>query len=377
MVYYCASKKRLFLLGLIFFIIMSISGIYALTNEVINSTESTLSTSFVDIEIKEYNKDNNEFTEDGRGVMPGEDISLIPRINNLGIECYIRAKLSYTINGKEYNELEFIDGNYKNWTKDNGYYYYSSILNKNSSVDLFNNVHIPDSLSDQDNATIVVNIIVEAVQAKNFDGRVSSWNGVNIIKAVDRSYEVDPSGDSTIIYENDAERYIQISDNFFGNLGNLLPGDSESETVIIKNNGRNKINYYVSLEYDELTEEEKNLLNNINLIIKKENGTILSESKLYNFEKVLLGTYNLNDTENISFEVSLPKELDNEFSKIIAKVRWKFSVDLIDYNETPTNPVTGKFVFKWSIALFLLSALGFLIVLILERKLNDNIENNN
>ena len=94
MVYYCASKKRLFLLGLLFFIIMSISGIYALTNEVINSTESTVSTSYVDIEIKEYNGNNTEFTEDGKHVMPGEDISLVPRINNLGIDCYIRAKIS-------------------------------------------------------------------------------------------------------------------------------------------------------------------------------------------------------------------------------------------------------------------------------------------
>ena len=355
---------------------MSISGIYALTNEVINNTESTVSTSFVDIEIKEYNGDNTVFTDDGKHVMPGEDISLVPRINNLGIDCYIRAKISYTINGREYDELEFINGNYQSWTKSNGYYYYNGILAKSSSVDLFNNVHIPDSLNDQNSATIIVNIIVEAIQAKNFDGEISSWNGVNVIKAVDRSYNVDPSGDSTVIYENEAEKYIRISDNFFGNLGNLLPGDSVSETVTIHNNGRNKINYYVSLEHDELTEEEKNLLNNINLIIKKENGTILSESKLYSLNKTLLGTYNLNDTENIIFEVSLPKELDNEFSKILAKVRWKFSVDLIDYNENPINPETGKFVFKWSIALFLLSALGFLIVLILERKINDDIETN-
>ena len=116
-------------------------------------------------------------------------------------------------------------------------------------------------------------------------------------------------------------------------------------------------------------------MNNINLVIKKENGTILSESKLYNLNKTLLGTYNLNDSENIIFEVSLPKELDNEFSKILTKVRWKFSVDLIDYSEDTINPETGKFVFKWSIALFLLSALGLIIVLILEKRLNDNIEN--
>ena len=42
---------------------MFISGIYSLNDE-INKTESGLSTSAVDIEIKEYNQNNEPFDED-------------------------------------------------------------------------------------------------------------------------------------------------------------------------------------------------------------------------------------------------------------------------------------------------------------------------
>ena len=85
---YCASKKRLFLLGLVLFSCMCISGIYSLADEM-NQTESGLSTSAVDNEIREYNQNNEPFLEDGKIVMPGDEIILIPRINNLGIECYL------------------------------------------------------------------------------------------------------------------------------------------------------------------------------------------------------------------------------------------------------------------------------------------------
>ena len=173
-VFYCASKKRLFLLGLVFFFIMCISGIYSLSDEM-NKTESGLSTSAVDIEIQEYNQNNEPFSENGKIVMPGDEIMLIPRINNLGIECYIRAKITYTINNENFDILNYIDGDYKSWNKDGDYYYYNSVLDKEESVDLFNRIEIPGNLSSAyQGKNVVVNIEVDAIQERNFDGNWSN-----------------------------------------------------------------------------------------------------------------------------------------------------------------------------------------------------------
>ena len=88
-----------------FFIVMCISGIYALANQ---TTNGTFSTSIVDIEIQTFKLDNDnnevEYNDEDKKVMPGDVISLIPKICNLGEDCYLRFKVNY------YNEnTDFID----------------------------------------------------------------------------------------------------------------------------------------------------------------------------------------------------------------------------------------------------------------------------
>ena len=99
------SKNRLFLLGIIFFILFSVSGIYALVDDVINNTESTISTSYVDIKLEEY-QNGEPYTKENEVVMPGEIVPLNTKISNLGIDCYVRAKIIYTLNNTARQELE-------------------------------------------------------------------------------------------------------------------------------------------------------------------------------------------------------------------------------------------------------------------------------
>lgn len=60
--------------------LMCVSRIYAL-----DSAQPTISTGAVDIDLKEYNNINEEFSENGKIVMPGETISLVPRVQNLKV----------------------------------------------------------------------------------------------------------------------------------------------------------------------------------------------------------------------------------------------------------------------------------------------------
>ena len=75
---------------------MSISGIYALTNQTPNGI---FSTGRVDIKIQTYqiNEQNEEiaYEEPSKRVAPGDVISLIPKIVNLGENCYVRFKVDY------------------------------------------------------------------------------------------------------------------------------------------------------------------------------------------------------------------------------------------------------------------------------------------
>ena len=365
------SKNRLFLLGIIFFILFSVSGIYALVDDVINNTESTISTSYVDIKLEEY-QNGEPYTKENEVVMPGEIVPLNTKISNLGIDCYVRAKIIYTLNNTEYVESNYIDGDYKNWTKIDDYYYYDSILNQSESVNLFDTIQIPNNIINESTGdTLVVHIVAEAVQAKNFDG---NWNEVNIEETVDKSYSIDTEGKSEIIYENNADKYINIGDGFFNNLGGLLPGDSISDQITIDNNSSNKIEYFLSVDTKNLTQEEIDLLENVDIKINNSKSKQLYKGKLLRINNMLLGTYNSGENETISFTISIPSNLDNEYSKIATKIIWIFSVK--EENDS-LNPKTWDLKFDLSITLFLFSALGLLIVMILEKIEKENIEKNN
>ena len=367
----CDSKKRLFLLGIIFLIMFSISGIYALTNDIINNTESTISTSYVDIKLEQY-QNGESYTKENEVVLPGEVVPLNTKINNLGIDCYVRAKITYTLNNMQYNESNYINGDYKNWIKKDDYYYYDSILNQSEVINLFDAIQIPNEITNESSGdTLIVHILVEAVQAKNFDG---NWDEVDIKEAINRSYSMDSEGKSEIIYENNADKYIDIGDGFFNNLGGLLPGDNITDQITINNNSNNKIRYHLSIDKKNLTDEETDLLKNVNITIKNSKGEELYKGKLTEVSNLLLGIYNSVSNGIITFTISIPSNLDNEYSKIATKIIWVFSVE---EEKSGINPETWDLRFDWSITLFVFSALGLLIVMILEKREKNNIEKNN
>ncbi len=366
------SKKRLFLIGIIFFLLMFISGIYSLNDE-LNHTENGLSTSAVDIELVEFNHNFEPFTEDGKHVMPGDEILLIPRVNNLGIECYIRVKLTYTIDGNLLNEQDYITGNYASWNKVDDYYYYDSVLGREEYLDIFNKLTIPNISSiDYQGKNIVLHIVVDAIQAKNFDG---NWDRIEIKKSIDRTYDINYGGESSVIYEDDIYDHIKLSDNYFGNLGNMLPGDSISEEIRLLNNSRNDNKYYLAIDYDQLSDDELKLLQKIKLVVVNSKGNILIDSNLADKNKHVLGFYQGGKGDTLTVTLTLPIDSDNDYSKLFTKIVWKFSYDTINYREME-NPYTGDFKFNLSIAIFLLSALGFLIVLVIGSRNIDNIEKN-
>ena len=352
---------------------MCISGIYSLTDEM-NKTESGLSTSAVDIEIKEYNQNNEPFQDDGKVVMPGDEIILIPRVNNLGIECYLRAKITYTIRDESFNVESYITGNYSSWTKNGEYYYYDGEFAKEATVDLFNKVTIPNLSNDYYGSIVVVHIVVEAVQAKNFDG---NWENVEIKESIDRTYDIDYDGESSIIYEDNVHRHITLDDHFFDNLGNLLPGDSISEEITILNSTYDKNEYFLAIDYENLSDEEKALLRSIKLKIRNSNGEELVSSNLEDKTRHSLGIYQKGGGDRLTIELSLPTDIDNDYSKLFTKIMWRFSYDVISHGNLPPNPNTWDLKFDLSIALFIASAIGFLVVLFAWKINSDDIEKNN
>jgi len=367
--------KKIFVLGLFFFIVMTISGIYSLSNTV-DSIDNTLSTAYVDIEL------NTNSTESI--VLPGETISLDPKLTNIGIDCYTRFKIIYKIDDidRDYNDLS-ININ-SDWIKRGEYYYYKTVLKRNENVLLFDNINIPESYGNTFvNSKITITIVAEAIQDENFAPNFDSetpWGDTQIKKKVERNYSLDTEGTQTIIYENNSDRYLTVDSKFFNGLMNLIPGDVKDDYIDVNNTGNNDFKLYFKVSSNYQTQEEKELLELIKLTITDSSNKTLYTGPLLTNEKKYLSHYDKGARDKLTLTISVPRGLDNEHGGLLSNIVWTLSCE---EDEVVPVPRTGDEKIELSIKIFVISFIGFIAMLILwdinnkdRKKLKEKREEN-
>ncbi len=377
---------------------MSISGIFALTSQ---TMEGTFNTGIVDIEIETYKLDDNnqevKYNEENQIVMPGTVVSFIPKVKNLGADCYVRMKVSLVCeNTNLYNHTI---GLADNWTKNGEYYYYNGIVKSNDTIKIFDNFQVPKNLSNEyEDKELKLEIIVEAIQSVNFEPDYSlenPWKNIKPEKSIKNSYGINQNKkDSkiTIKFENNTSNNLTVPANFLSKLTSLMPGDKISESIEVKNKNKNKAKYFCRIEIDETNKKDIELLNQIGLIITNQNGKVVYNGKLLSNGRILLGEYDKNENGKLQFNVSIPSELGNEFALLSPKFSVIFSAEGNDQEiaeketkdnrttentgkNTKDNPQTGDSI-NITIIIFFISTAGLIIVMIIGYKAKKKEEDN-
>ena len=390
------TKIKLVLVGMFFFIMMNISGIYALTNQ---ATNGSLSTGVVDIKIQTYklNNGNEEIYSNVTKVSPGEVISFIPKIDNLGEGCYVRVKIKYIDENLDIND--YITSFSNDLEKYGEYYYYNKVLKTGEKLQLFDTIRIPENISNVGNIEIPLEIIAEAVQEKNFKPDYSKedpWGGIKPEKRIDNNININTNKEKskiTIKYENSTDSNINVPNNFLENISKVMPGDSFKEYVEINNDKKNA-KYYMQIIIDEKYLLEKELLSKIKLYITNKHGQVIFDGNIENTGRVLIGDYNLTEDDKLEFDVIVPDDIGNEYTTLNPILDIVFSAEYDDMpneqqnsgsitqNENNinnyiqnllTNPKTGDKI-DWAITMFFASSIGLIITIILgyrEKKKED------
>lgn len=331
------------------------------------SVEGNFTTNAVKIELKQYENNGGILSDyNNSGIMNiDSDISMIPRIKNLGVDCYIRAKIDFTVDGIN-NEDYYLDVN-SNWLKQDDYYYYKNVLLSGNSVDLFTTFKLKKNemynhIGDDAN----LNIRVEAVQAKNFDvdfNRINIWQYVDINECIDNNYDINSSViDRNVTINNGiSNAEFTIPKKFFEDISTLLPGDKIEETIKIDNISNTNIDYYIK---NNPSDNIKNNMKLIKLQILDDNNNIIYEGPLYIEDRIHLGKIKKSISKNYIFKVSVPADFTNDYLVTNGCLSWNFYVE----NEI-TNPETLDNVITW-IILFIISLFGFIITMFYKDKLN-------
>ena len=376
------TRLKLFLSGMLFFIIMNVSGIYALTNQI---TNGIIKTGIVDIKIQTYklNSENQEINYDDvdKKVIPGDEISLIPKIANLGADCYVRLKINYIDNNTDF--MQYVTGFSNKLKKYGEYYYYDGVLNSNDEIKVFDSIKIPDNVGEKAvNGKIKLEIIAQAIQEKNFQPDYTlqdPWKNVTPSKTINAPYNIiNKDSKIAISYENHTDTDIVVPSSFLEDASNIMPGD------IIKNkfklNNETKINakYYLKFDNSKCNTKECALLNSLILTIRNNKGYVIYNGNMLCDEKILLGEYDLNGSDEFTLEILAPIDLDNKFENLNPKLLLIFSSDydekdnIIDNNtdnndSINNNPKTGDSI-GVAITIFIISSMGLIIVIILTYK---------
>ena len=303
----------------------------------------------VDIELDEYElrPDGTEgpFTNN-QTVLPGSTISKIPRIVNEAVDCYIRLKVSY-----DGGQLQLTDDNILGWNQDlrkiGDYYYYVKVLEHDKAFDVFNQVKIPSEwTSAVSGKDIKIRIDVDAVQARNFVPAFSSsnpWGNIEIENCLYEDgynftkFKKGQDSDLKVYLTEKADQLVHTPDDFFSEFGYILPGDTLTDSVNLKN----RANKPMALYFGTNSLETGGTLDKIELKIelKKPDGTtetVYEGLMNTDLEYKLLGTFQPGQEGELLFTLHVPESLTNIYALDAGRVKWLFMAEF--EQDVPSNP---------------------------------------
>lgn len=345
-------KKWIMLTALsgVFFLMFPIRTVFAESRA---ETLNEFSTGIVDIEIREYQKENGKESiwKDDPLLMPGKMISKIPRIKNHGNDCYVRVRIK---TDPESTHLEScIYGIGQDWIKcEDGYYYYRNILAEGNEAELFQGLKIPEDFSQEyEGMQMKLVIDVDAVQSRNFSPDFSSkspWGTVEIVKCdQDGQYNLTTyrrieTQSLQVVFQGKSKNLITNADNFFVNFPVLFPGDEYSDEAKLKNDSDSDIRLYFQTD----APSESVLLDEIKLKITRElegeTETVYEgDLKAEELEKgCLLAVVPKHSEGKMHFTIQAPESMDNAYAVLRSYVKWIFSTEPVK-KDTPYIVQTG------------------------------------
>lgn len=295
----------------------------------------------ISIGLEEYETDEkgNEIPyENHKIIVPGQKIEKRVRIVNHACSAWIRAKIEYRsyegIKGMSDHMIVPAD---EGWMKVGEYYYYTHPVKKDEFVNFIKEIRIPpewDQSYGEKSFSVVVT--ADAVQEDNFTPDFSvedPWFGTLIEMCVHTAYEPDERGTESfsVIYEGGAEGMIKTGDDFFSNWGRLMPGDTVSDKVQIKN----AYSRPVAVCFWTETIAEDPLIEALQLEIKNGDEIIYSGSMGKELkEKKELAFLKPGEETELAYMVHVPKEINNRYALSETKTKWFFSAGLENFNDS-------------------------------------------
>lgn len=375
------GRKRWWVLAVgMLFLLISIAGIYGRS---MTSVTNEVETGIVKIDLSEYQRSEDgslEEWEDNPLIMPGADISKIPVVTNLGVNCYVRIRL-------DFEEMAGLDADCLYGLNDelvyheDGFYYLHRALDEGETFTVFEGLLIPEEFSQEnEEAELTFFIQADAIQERNVAADFESAMPWGIVTIEEQEMEnglsvrsVSVSDALVLNYQAEAKALMINAGDLFEAFDTLLPGDVHRESVALCNSAEREMRLY----FASRTEDESELIENIRLQIKVQVGeqvTFHYDGSLKGEElqkEVLLAKIPAGGEGVMEFSLTVPAELGNAYSQQKSAVTWIFSTEEIPEHAAP---YTGDNVAIGGIILAMCAALGGILLCLWMRRRGETDE---
>lgn len=301
-------------------------------------------------------------------VLPGEKISRITRIFNREVDCYVRAAVNFGNKKKDGPVLteECLNGMGKEWIKRGEYFYYTQVLPRGKTVDLFREITVPAEWTQEQCAggQWEIQVEAEAVQAEHVKPDFSSedpWGmekeGFEILKAGEEQVPETKTDNRPVeLVLSEGMKQFAVEDHkFFREPEPFVPGDVRKGTIDLLNEtgGSRKVDFHIEAD------ETNPLLQKMELVVKVKDGksdAILYQGSVCGTEvrkQQTVGMFQQGERKQLEFEIRLPEEADNQYAAKEGKIKVFFHTDTDRTKKTErvqtSDPVSANYV--WSLVL--------------------------
>lgn len=193
------------------------------------------------------------------------------------------------------------------------------------------------------------------------------------------------AADGKVTYKGNAEKFVfeqgskYSPTDLFSNFKDVMPGDSITQKITVKNDASNKVKVKIYLRSLGAHEDSVEFLSQLGLTVKKsednKNGymfdALASETSQLT-DWVCLGTLYSGGKVDLDVTLNVPEDLENMFQNNIGYLDWEFMAEELPIEaDDPKLPQTGdnSNINLWFLVL-ISSACGFIILIVLKTRRN-------